>query len=171
MDLDLFAIVASVRAADFNLVPILFAAYVIYAIFVSLGKAAKQARQAQQPQSVASTAPPAPVMTADDVRAALGRRVTAIVQQAASARATVRTVSASALAPPPARVSLDLTLPAPMAPQPPVGPVDITQTGAQAVDLKALVAGLPPAASAIIASAVIGPCAAHRGGGHNPEDW
>jgi hypothetical protein len=38
-------------------------------------------------------------------------------------------------------------------------------------DLKALLASLPLAAQAVVAAAVVGPCAAHRGGGHQPEDW
>jgi hypothetical protein len=153
------------QAAAFDFLPLLFVAYIVYAIISSLAKAAKQAQQSasvsvlSEPQTAAAAAP---AMTADAVRAALARRAAAIVSRIAPAAAPVRglpdTAPASLRLASPAGSTASLTL---------IG--DVTDNAPS--DLRSLLASLPPAAQAIVASAVIGPCAAHRGGGHIPEDW
>jgi hypothetical protein len=164
------AIVGHPQAAAFDYVPLLFIAYVIYAIVSSLAKAAKQAQKAQQTQQQSmsaasvpqSVAPAAPTMTADAVRAALARRAAAIVSRIAPS-----------VGPSPAR-GLPDSAPASLGTASPLSTPSLTLIGDTPdapPDLRSLLANLPPAAQAIVASAVIGPCAAHRGGGHIPEDW
>ena len=160
----------SIQAADVNFVPLLFVAYIVYAIIASLVKAAKQVAQASTAATSTTQAVPVPQVTAEQVRAALARRVMA----AAAARSgelspptpvvqrMTSPVVVTSVGSPPASSVGDL-LPALTAP-------DVGQLGAPA-DFAALMASLPPAAQAVVAAAVIGPCAAHRGGGHNPEDW
>jgi hypothetical protein len=168
--------------ADVNFIPILFAAYVVYAIIASLIKAARQSQAAATDATAA--APVGQGMTADDVRAALAKRraaLTAALQRQAAAE------QAAAMKAP--RIPQPVTL-APAAAKA-VGPASIVSDldtgamqvltpmseaaafGAASFDLKfdRYVASMPFGVQAIVASAVIGPCAAHRGAGHQPEDW
>ncbi|HET9342168.1 MAG TPA: hypothetical protein VFO25_04575 [Candidatus Eremiobacteraceae bacterium] len=173
----MLAVAAAMHLADFgNFIPFLFILYVIYAIFTSVSKAIRQAAQSQQAASSSDTST-ALQMTAADVRLALQRRLTA----AAAARAQATAVQAAQSAQPVARpapivsISASSTLAnlgsggdASQMQSPP----DLSLLFAPThVNLSTLLASLPPAAQAIVASAVIGPCAAHRGGGHTPEDW
>ena len=165
-----FAAIPQVQAAAFDFVPLLFVAYVIYAIVSALVKAARQAQT-----TVTQAAPQAQQMTADQVRATLALR------RAAAAR--VRPPAPPAVAPAaPVVVRLSsqpsaLTFPAGAATNAqmdalaPMSYSDSLGNISGSMDLSALLTSLPPAAQAIVASAVIGQCAAHRGGGHNPEDW
>jgi hypothetical protein len=158
--------------ADFNFVPVVFIAYVVYTIISSLIKAARQAQQAQSP--TAQSEPVAAGMTADQVRGALVRRLAAL-SASQQQRAAVPSISTS---PPPVPTGIRANDRAPSfddsamqgglqlltAPGDPSG-----QSGGG--DLASKFAGLPAAAQAVVASAIIGPCAAHRGAGHQPEDW
>jgi|SRR5690348_1691841 len=172
----MLAAATAMRLADFgNFIPFLFILYVIYAIVSSMAKAIKQAAQAQQATST-TDAPSQPQMTAADVRLALQRRLAAAA--AARAQATVAAQPAPAPARPPALVvpvSASSTLPdfgmpgdALQIQSPPDAVMSFAPSG---IDLTTLLASLPLAAKAVVASAVIGPCASHRGGGHDPEDW
>jgi hypothetical protein len=170
--------------AAIDFVPLLIIAYVVYAIIASLIRVGRQARtQAQgQPQPQVPVGPgatPAQTFTADQVRAALAKRRAALQAapppkpvasrplQAAPVPAVATGISA--LSPPAPVPSADAmqTLQLLTAP----GDAAMTLSGTGAVDLRTAMAGIPPAALAIIASAIIGPCAAHRGAGHQPEDW
>jgi len=174
----MFAAATAMRSADFgNLIPVLFVIYVIYAIFSSMTKAIKQAAQAQQTVSD-DAAPAQPQMTAADVRLALQRRLAAAAAaraQAAGAQAAASVLAPARPAPSIVPISASATLPGFSAPGDslqmqslPDGSLALAPSG---MNLTTLLASLPPAAQAVVASAVIGPCAAHRGGGHNPEDW
>lgn len=173
----MLAAASAMRLADFgNFIPFLFVIYVLWAIFSSMSKAIKQAAQAAKAAASSDTSTE-PQMTAADVRLALQRRLTA----AAAARAQAAAAQAAPISQPVARPAPVVAVSA-SAPMPDIGlasaapqtlsPADaslmIAPTG---MDLSTLLATLPLAAQAIVASAVIGPCAAHRGGGHNPEDW
>jgi hypothetical protein len=158
--------------ADFNFVPVVFIAYVVYTIIASLIKAARQAQQAQIP--AAQGDPVAAGMTADQVRGALVRRLAAL---SASQQQRSAVPSISAAPPVPIGTGIRANDRAPSfddsamqgglqlltAPGDPSG-----QPGG---DLASKFAALPAAAQAMVASAIIGPCAAHRGAGHQPEDW
>ena len=163
--------------AAIDLIPLLFLAYVVIAVFTSLARAARQAAA----RSSGSEPPPAPgtaaqaQINADQIRAALERRLAAAAARAAAAQAPaaqpmtmtptpiVQTIQA---APPASALA-----PALFAAPPALLSVPLEPATAAPADLKTLLTSLPPAAQAIVASAVIGPCAAHRGGGHQPEDW
>lgn len=167
----------AVRVADFgNFIPILFVIYVIYAIFSSMAKAIKQAAQAQEAASATDTSVQ-PQLSAADVRLALQRRLAA----AAAARAQAAAAQTAQSAAPLSRTPAVVPIPAPstltdfgtagdalQVQSLPDGPL---LTARPSVNLSMLLASLPLAAQAVVASAVIGPCAAHRGGGHDPEDW
>lgn len=172
-------------AADFSdYLPILFVIYVIFAIISQIGKAARQAAQAQKAAASQAPASDQPQMTAADVRLALQRRLAAAAAARAQtsqapAQAAPRAVTmpaASRITSTPAASSAlpsalaDLSSPGDML-QAQALP-DSTLPGFQpSMDLSSLLASLPLAAQAVVASAVIGPCASHRGGGHDPEDW
>jgi hypothetical protein len=168
-----FAAIPSTQAAAFDYVPLLFVAYVIYAIVSGLVKAARQAQRVlSQPAPAGQSLTAGQPVTVDQVRAtlALRRAATARVQQPAAAPASpvvVRLSSQpSALAfPAGAATNAQMDALAPMSYSNSLGIIS------GSMDISALLASLPPAAQAIVASAVIGPCAAHRGGGHIPEDW
>ncbi len=162
-----FASIAYTQAAAFDFVPLLFVAYVIYAIVSALVKAARQAQK-----TIAQAIPDGQQVTTDQVRAALAlrRAVAARVQQpppSSAAPVVVRLTSSpsSVAAQFGAATSAQMDALAPMSYSDSLGIIS------GSMDISALLASLPPAAQAIVASAVIGPCAAHRGGGHNPEDW
>jgi len=163
--------IAHTQAASFDdFVPILFVIYVIYAIVSAAVKGAKQVRQAVS--EAASTAPaPGQQVNADQVRAALARRLAAVklppLPSSQPTPVVVRLSSQpSALAfPVGAATNAQMDAMAPMSYSDPLGVIS------GSMDIAALLASLPPAAQAIVASAVIGPCAAHRGGGHVTEDW
>jgi hypothetical protein len=116
-------------------------------------------------------------MTAADVRLALERRLTAAA--AARAQAAVAQISRSVQSFARPATIVSASAPSTLAnlgsrgdASPLQSPPDLSLLFAPSrMDLSTLLASLPPAAQAIVASAVIGPCAAHRGGGHNPEDW
>jgi len=165
--MDSFATIAHTQAASFDFLPLLFVVYVIYAIVTALIKGAKQVRQA-----VSQATLPAPEVAADQVRATLARRLAAVrlppvPATPAAAPVVVRLSSQpSALAfPVGAATNAQMDALAPMSYSDALGNIS------GSMDISALLKSLPPAAQAIVASAVIGPCAAHRGGGHNPEDW
>lgn len=167
----------TMRSADFgNFIPILFVIYVIYAIFSSMAKAIKQASQAQQDSS-ATDASAQPQMSAADVRLALQRRLAAAAAARAQAAAaqTAQSAQAPARSAPVVPVSASSMLPDLGSPGDALqtqSPTDASLIFVRpAMDLSTLLANLPLAAQAIVAGAVIGPCAAHRGGGHTPEDW
>ena len=173
----MLATAAAMRLADFgNFIPFLFVIYVIYAIFSSVSKAIKQAAQAQQAASASDTST-APQMTAADVRLALQRRLTAAAEARAQAAAAQVAQSAQPVARPSPIVSASASssfanLGSSSDPSQMQSPPDLSLLFAPShVNLATLFASLPPAAQAVVASAVIGPCAAHRGGGHTPEDW
>ena len=174
----MLADVTAMRLADFgNFVPILFIIYVIYAIFSSMAKAIKQAAQAQQQAASTADTSAQPQMSAADVRLALQRRLAAAA--AARAQAAAQTTQSAQAPARPAPV----VVPASASPMLPDfgSPGDSLQVQSltdaslmlvrPAMDLSTLLANLPLAAQAIVAGAVIGPCAAHRGAGHTPEDW
>ena len=169
------------QEAAFDFVPLLFIAYVVYAIISSLVKAAKQATQANPPATsttmssatAVGTGNAAPQMTAVQVRAALTRRMTAASARAAAAVATAAPVAARSA--PSIVITSQGFVPivdegVAGALQPLLSPSDAVAS-LTPTDFATLFATLPPAAQAVVASAVIGPCAAHRGSGHNPEDW
>ena len=172
----MLAAATAMRLADFgNFIPFLFILYVLYAIFSSVSKAIKQAAQAQAASS--SDASTQPQMTAADVRLALQRRLTVAAAARAQAAVAQTTQSVQTFARPASIVSVSASSTpanvgsATVASQM-QSPPDLSLLFAPTrVNLSTLLASLPPAAQAIVASAVIGPCAAHRGGGHNPEDW
>lgn len=174
----MLAAATAMRLADFgNFIPFLFIIYVLYAIFSSMAKAIKQAASAQQQAASTTDTATQPQMTAADVRLALQRRLTAAAAaraQAAAAQAgpIVQSVGRPApVVPVPSSSTLsDLGL-APIASQTPSAADASLVIAPSGKDLSTLLASLPLAAQAIVASSVIGPCAAHRGGGHNPEDW
>ncbi len=161
------------REAAIDFVPLLFLVYVVIVIFSSLVKAARQiakgATSAGSLQAPQPGTPAQPLFTADQVRAVLERRVAAAAAARAAAMNTQPT-PAPVIQPVQPAVS---ALPAATA----ASPFDMTtftlpgESAAPPVDLTTLLQGLPLAAQAVVAAAVIGPCAAHRGGGHNPEDW
>jgi hypothetical protein len=173
----MLAAATAMRLADFgDFIPFLFIIYVIYAIFSSMTKAMKQAANAQQAASTTDTSSQ-PQMSATDVRLALQRRLTAAAAaraQAATAQAAPSTQSIARSAPVVAvsasstPASLGYGADASQIQSLPDSSLMIAPSGA---NLSTLLASLPLAAQAVVASAVIGPCAAHRGGGHNPEDW
>jgi len=173
----MLAAATAMRLADFgNFIPFLFVLYVIYAIFSSVSKAVKQAAQAQNSAGSSDTSTE-PQMTAADVRLALQRRLTAAAAARAQAAVAQTSQSVQTLARPASIVSVSAsstsaTLGSAGAASQMQSPADLSLLFAPTrVNLSTLLASLPPAAQAIVASAVIGPCAAHRGGGHNPEDW
>lgn len=161
-------------AASFNdLIPLLFIAYVIFAIIASLAKAVKQARQAA---TRGTDVTPAPGMTADQVRSALAQR-RAVLQATLQRVATVPTQGPQPARPQTSTINLSAQA-AQAFEDGSMGTTSVlTAVGDQppgpssAPTLVAAFKSLPPAALAIVASAVIGPCAAHRGAGHQPEDW
>jgi len=184
----MLADVTAMRLADFgNFIPFLFVIYVIYAIFSSMAKAIKQAAQAQQAaQTQAPSATDAsgqPQLSAADVRLALQRRLAAAAaaraQAAAAQTAAAQAVQSAQAAARPAPVivpvSMSATLPDFGSPGDALQIQSLTDASLMparpAMNLSSLLASLPLAAQAIVAGAVIGPCAAHRGGGHIPEDW
>jgi hypothetical protein len=129
-----------------------------------------------QPNAGQADSAPAPQgMTAEQVRAALARRRLA---QTVAAAAAART-AASAPAPPTAPsfaapVQLQQTYDSGGSlgsSQTASGPADLLGTSTSTLSWPSLLKSLPPAAVAMLATAVIGPCAAHRGSGHQPEDW
>lgn len=175
--------VISQRADIGGLLPLLFVIYVIYSIVSQIAKAARQ-QQAARNASQAAPAAPAdapPGQTYEDRLRALQaeRRAAATALQAATQAQRARTVPASVAAVPamaPARVTSPVTASlAPPArlttPDPFAAPLAMMSDSTSGPDLTALLTSLPPAAQAIVAGVVIGPCAAHRGGGHIPEDW
>jgi len=173
----MLAAATAMRLADFgNFIPFLFILYVLYAIFSSVSKAIKQAAQAQNSAGSSDTST-APQMTAADVRLALQRRLTAAAAARAQAAAAQTTPSVQPMARPAPIVSVSASstsaglASAADGSQLQALPDIPLLTASSPMDLSTLLASLPPAAQAIVASAVIGPCAAHRGGGHNPEDW
>ena len=165
--------------AAIDYIPLLFLIYVIFAVFSSLVKAARQAVRpsANAPVSTApSPGTPAaqPAVTADQIRAALERRLAAAAARASAAQAQAQAAPAAIVQ----TIQAPQTASAPMPPLPDAGAPAIPSLGvpadmmpAPAANLASLLVSLPPAAQAMVASAVIGPCAAHRGGGHQPEDW
>ena len=164
-----------IAAIDF--VPLLFLIYVIFAVISSLVKAARQAVRPPANTPASSTPSPGvaagqPAFTADQVRAALERRLAAAAARASAAQAQagpapiVQTIQA------PQAVSAPMPpLPDAGAPGMPLMSVPADLLPPPKANLASLLVSLPPAAQAVVASAVIGPCAAHRGGGHQPEDW
>jgi len=172
----MLAAATAMRLADFgNFIPFLFILYVLYAIFSSVSKAIKQAAQAQK-SAGSSDMSIEPQMTAADVRLALQRRLTAAAAARAQAAVAQTTQSAQPFARPASIVSVSASSSANLASggdssQLQALPDIPLLTESSPMGLSTLLASLPPAAQAIVASAVIGPCAAHRGGGHNPEDW
>jgi hypothetical protein len=171
--------VADIRAADFDIVPWLIAAYVVFGLISALVRLIRQAGKAQsggqQPSAGQATAAPAPQgMTAEQVRAALARR--RLAQTVAAAAVRISAPAPAPAAPPTFDTTVQL--------QPSYdagGSQGSSQTGSGQADAHggstgamswpSLLKSLPPAAVAILATAVIGPCAAHRGAGHQPEDW
>lgn len=159
---------------DFSFVPLIFIAYVVYTIIASLVKAARQAQQAQGDGS--QPGPVAPGMTADQVRGALIQRLASL---SAAQQRRVPVSAAPVSAPPPAPVATQTQA----NDRAPSFDDSSLQGGLQllsapgdapaqaAGDLASRFAALPAAAQAVVASAIIGPCAAHRGAGHQPEDW
>jgi hypothetical protein len=185
------AVVAPMQAS-ISIVPLLFLAYVAYAIFTAIAKASRAARQAQSAQQQSQQQPPAAsTMDAQQMRSVLVQRAQALAAQQAAARAAARAAAQTAVRPQPPpqpspQVSVSLQ-PQPLAPTPeaatawdlsvmPLMTDPYATIGAapvrssQSVDFASALS-LPPAALAIVARAVIGPCAAHTGAGHNPEDW
>lgn len=177
-----------------SFLPVLFIIYVVYAIFSSIAKVARQAAQAQKAANAPSTAQPDQAQpTLADVRAALERRMAAVAAaraqavQASQAAPVAQSVPAGrpglvaprpvAMPQPPAVVSVSSSAAMPMLATPgdmfqPQALADTAIGAAPAgVSLTSLLASLPLAAQAVVASSVIGPCASHRGGGHDPEDW
>ena len=174
----MLAAATAMRLADFgDFIPFLFIIYVIYAIFSSMAKAVKQAAKVQQAASTTDTSSQQP-LTAADVRLALQRRLTAAAaarSQAAAAQAAANAPSVALSVPAVAAVSASSTQPdfgaAAGAQQMQIASDGSMTLAPSGMNFSTLLATLPAAAQAIVASAVIGPCAAHRGGGHNPEDW
>lgn len=170
------ALGGNVIAADFPLIPLLIVAYVIWTVIASLAKTARQAGQRATTLAGPASSPPAPAMTADQVRAALARRRAALLaaQQQSTPPSPVRQATppavSAALPPLPDVAPLpDMLAPAAMDVLP--NPVDAMTSSTGGLRIAIARLALPAAALAVIASAVIGPCAAHRGGGHQPEDW
>jgi hypothetical protein len=175
---------ATPMQASINLVPLLFLAYVAYAIITAIAKASRAA----QAQRTAQQAPAQSIQpSVDQVRAALAQRAQRLATAQAAARAASRAAAVQTqAAPPPPPASLTPTLRAPTPDATAAAAWDMSvmplmtdayatigaapTSAPKAVDL-ASVLGLQPAALAIVARAVIGPCAARSGMGHNPEDW
>lgn len=172
------------RLADANIVPILIALYVIFGLVSTFVRGLRQSRAAQanreattsnapataapltQPQRQPSS-PPQGMAAMEEVRAALARRRAAQARAGAVAVAAPVTVTQ---APPPVSVALAPTDDLQIATLPPMPAFD-AHPAAPPPNLSALWSALPGAGIAVVASAIIGPCAAHRGGGHQPEDW
>jgi hypothetical protein len=146
-----------------DVVPILIVGYVLFGIISAFVRLIRQAGKANQAQPAAAAAPSSPGLTADQVRANLARRRIAQGRAAAAAPAVPAVVAA-----PPPRI-YDVTASS-------MDPLSISSVGllsgpAPDISLVKLWTTLPPAAVAVLASAIIGPCAARRGSGHQPEDW
>jgi len=163
--------------ASFDLVPVLIAAYVLYAVISGIARTAKRANAQRQAPAATIAAPATAAMTAQQVRATLAQRLAAQLaaqqravelaqaQRSAAPAAASASPTASASVPIASAMPTDYTLAMPMLSVNMEAPAST-----QSADfLSAL--NLPPAALAIVARAVIGPCAAHAGAGHTPEDW
>jgi hypothetical protein len=149
-----------------DVVPILIVGYVLFGIISAFVRLIRQAGKANQAQPAAAAAPPSPGLTADQVRANLARRRIAQARAAAAAPA-VPAVVAAPPAPPPRIYDVTASSMDPLS----ISSVGLLSGPAPDISLVKLWTTLPPAAVAVLASAIIGPCAARRGSGHQPEDW
>jgi len=167
----------ALRAAALDFVPLLFILYVVYAIVSSLFKMGKQAMQSVKTAPPVDDASQPPIQA--DARLVLQRRLAAAAAARAEAAraasaARVQAAVGGANAAPPVSALASRPPPLPAMPdtlQAQVGYDSVSSAASGTLDLASLMASLPLAARAVLASAVIGPCAAHRGVGHEPEDW
>jgi hypothetical protein len=153
--------------ASFDLVPVLIAAYVLYAVISGIARTVRRANAPRQTPS--STAPATAPMTVQQARATLAQRLGAQLaaqQRAIDAAQAQRSAPSAA-----ASVPIAPAMPTDLSMGMPTLTVDLpAQASTQSTDFRSTLQ-LPPAALAIVARVVIGPCAAHAGAGHNPEDW